>query len=308
MNNTVRKLLFGDSEIREYATVSINDEIAESVYLEINDKTINVSQNQWLLCLYPAVYGVWIANGSNIIPEDVKAGYKMYFKGADGNTVATLTLNFFDRIDESAGLLILLKVQHSRICHLNAIQLRLLYLKYYKKPQFTFDVLKAFASAYSYPRKVRVISFKQNDYYNIFPMDLLGDISQANRFVFGLRHTNTALLKIMETKKLVVAEVAFEHKEAIYQLGSHHSAGPPPIAQLPFKVTSSKKFDFYIPEWADSYKEIRLLQTINLGSHMLLWGQVENQCTLKPPAGNLFHIHYLQYLYQKRKGPVYPLV
>jgi flavin reductase (DIM6/NTAB) family NADH-FMN oxidoreductase RutF len=308
MNNMLKRLLFGDGAIGEYKTITINDEIKESVYLKINNETVNVSQNQWLLCLYPAVFGVWLPKEDHIITEYEKTKYKMYFKGTGGNNVAALTLNFFDRIDENTGSLLLLKLNQSKIYHLSTIKTWLLYLKYYKKPQFTFNILKAFVSAYSYPRKVRVISYRQNDYYNIFPMDLLGDISQVNRFVFGLRHTNASLPLIMETKKLVVSEVDFEHKEVIYRLGSHHSAVPPPIDQLPFKVTNSEKFNFYIPQWANSYKEVSVLKTINLGSHRLLWGKVENECILKPPAGNLFHIHYLLYLYQKRKGLAYSLV
>jgi hypothetical protein len=123
-----------------------------------------------------------------------------------------------------------------------------------------------------------------------------------------LRHTNTTLSKIIETKKIVVSEVPFEYKDVIYQLGSHHSGSPPPIELLPFKVINSKNYGFYVPEWANSYKEIRVLKTINLGSHMLLWGEVLDECILKSSTGHLFHIHYLLYLYHKRKGTVYPVV
>lgn len=100
---------------------------------------------------------------------------------------------------------------------------------------------------------------------------------------------------------MVVAEISFHHKETIYQLGSHHSAGPPPVDLLPFKVFPTEKFGFYLPEWVDSYKEITIDKTINLGSHMLLFGVVTNECTVKKSSGNLFHIHYLLYLHQKKK-------
>jgi hypothetical protein len=232
----------------------------------------------------------------------------MAFHAADGKSVANLTLTFFNRIDENTGSLILLKLDKSQIHHLHPFKARLLYHKYYKKPQFTFEALKAFASAYSYPRRVRLISFNQGDYYSIFPMDLLGEIPQANRFAFGLRHTNVALSKIMETRKLVVSNVGFEHKDTIYRLGSHHSTLPPPVDQLPFKVSSSETFNFYVPEWADDYTEINLLKTVNLGSHMLLWGEVQNKCILKPATSHLFHIHYLLHLYQKRNQFEYPVV
>ncbi|HXB28721.1 MAG TPA: hypothetical protein VNW49_02825 [Puia sp.] len=316
MKSRFLEILFGDAAIREYATITINDEIKERVYLKMGATIIDISQNHWLLCLDPIVFGIWVENGKDVLQIDRKSGYEMYFtdSAANGNgninakAVADLTLDFFDRIDEKDGSLTLLKLRKCRIHHLNFIKTRLIFLKFYKKPQLSFAKLKSFVSAYSYPRRVRVISFKQGDYYNIFPMDLLGDIRQSNRYVFGLRHTNTTLSKIIETKKIVVSEVPFEYKDVIYQLGSHHGASPPPMELLPFKVITSKNFGFYVPEWADGYKEIRILKTINLGSHMLLWGEVLDECTLKSSTGHLFHIHYLLYLYQKRKGTVYRAV
>jgi hypothetical protein len=316
MNSIFRKIIFGDAAIREYATITISDEIRERCYLKAGTTRLDISQSHWLLCLDPIVFGIWIENGKDIPLIDGKEEYKMYFTDSARNTkanlrrnaVADLTLDFFDKINDNDGLLLLLKLRKSRIYHINFIKARLLFLKYYKKPQLSFAKLKSFVSAYSYPRRVRIISFKQGDYYNIFPMDLLGDIRQYNKYVFGLRHTNVALSKIIESKKMVVSEVSFKYKDIIYQLGSHHSDGPPSVDQLPFKVINSQNFGFYLPEWVDSYKEVSIIKTINLGSHMLLWGEVQDECTLKSSTGHLFHIHYLLYLYQKRKGLEYSLV
>ena len=133
-------------------------------------------------------------------------------------------------------------------------------------------------------------------------MDLLGDISQCNRYVFGLRHTNIALSKIIETGKVVVSEISFEHKDIIYQLGKHHSSIPPSLELLPFKVTTSQNFGFYIPDWAESYKEIKIERTINLGSHMLLWGEVLNQKIMKSHSQSFISYSFLALFAPKEKG------
>jgi hypothetical protein len=311
MMRAINRLLFGDTQIREYATVTVKETIREKVYLKINETEYEVSQNQWLLCLDPSVFGVWLSNQNNI-KHLQNAQYSMFFTTLSNTgketTVSALNFDFFNSINDDTGLLLLLKVKTSRIHHLNLIIARLLFNKYYKKPQTSFNQLKAFASAYSYPRRVRIISFRDGDYYNIFPMDLLGEIKPGNKYVFGLRHTNTALTRIIQTGKIVVSEVPFEYKDIIYKLGSHHSTGAPLIENLPFKVINSERFDFYVPDWVNSYKEISITKTINLGSHMLLWGKVQNECELKKITGHLFHIHYLLYLYQKRKGILYPAV
>jgi hypothetical protein len=223
-------------------------------------------------------------------------------------TVATGRLELFDRIVEEQGSLLLLVLKESSIRHISSLKARLLYFNYYKKPGLSFDKLKSLATAYSYPRRVRIISFREDGYYNIFPMDLLGEIPRAGRYVFGLRHTNHTLARIIETKKIVVSEVPAGYKDSIYQLGSHHSGGPPPLEQLPFAVMNSPRFGFWIPEWAESCQEIRILKTVNLGSHMLLWGEPLSESLLKLATPRLHHIHFLHYLGQKARGLTYPPV
>ena len=41
---------------------------------------------------------------------------------------------------------------------------------------------------------------------------------------------------------------------------------------------------------------------MNLGSHMLLWGEEINEKYLSEPHGHLFHIHFLHYLHQSKEG------
>src|SRR6185436_18484528 len=97
----------------------------------------------------------------------------------------------------------------SKIYHVNFFKTFLLFFKYYKKPKYSFGKYKSLIAAYSYPRRVRIISFKQDDYFNIFPMDLLGEIPQSGKYIFGLRHTNVALAKIIHARKMVVSEVPY---------------------------------------------------------------------------------------------------
>jgi hypothetical protein len=47
---------------------------------------------------------------------------------------------------------------------------------------------------------------------------------------------------------------------------------------------------------------------MNLGSHMLLWGIEMNEKALNQLPPNLFHIHFLHYLHQHKKGRTYELI
>lgn len=287
----------GDTVFSEYSKITVPDDIREKVYLAIAGSRIEVSRDHWLLCIEPIVFGVWIEKSK--LPHQQEPGMecRLYF-----GDEADLILELLDRIEEEEGTLFLLKLQKSNIYQLNFIKTWLLYYRYYRRGGLSFARFKSFVAAYSYPRRVRLVSFRQNDYFNIFPMDLLGDIAGHQRYVFGLRHTNTALPRILETRQLVVSEVSQDHKDIIYQLGKHHSGSPPSLDKLPFGVQLSKDFGFYIPDWVESYKEIRILRTMNLGSHMLLWGEAREEQRLTEPADHLFIVHFLHFLYQKDRA------
>ena len=310
MKNLIRKIFFGDAVIREYSTVTVDEEIKEKVYLKSGENYVDISRQQFLLCLEPVVFGIWLDGKKFPVNEDIN--FKMHFKTFAGKgfakekTLAIIDLVFFDMIKKDDKVLLLLKLVNTKIFHTNWLKTHLLYDRYYKKPEFSFNKLKSFAAAYSFPRKVRIVSFKEENYFNIFPMDLLGDLKE--NYVFGLRHTNVTLSKIIEAKKIVVSEVSYEYKDVIYQLGKHHGSTPPTLDSLPFKTERSEKFGFYIPEWIFSYKEIEIVKTINLGSHMLMWGKVIHEKKLKEPTDNLFHIHFLLYLYQMKVRDTYRLV
>jgi hypothetical protein len=316
MKTLFRKILLGGNEITEYSTVTTGGQIKENVFFETGEFTADISATHWVLCLDPVVFGVWLKNDGNTVIIGAGSKCRLYFcsSGAGDftlarkNTIAVATLDYFDKIEEPDGTLYLLRLKQSRIYHVNFLKALVLFFKYYKKPKWPFSKYKSLIAAYSFPRRVRIISFKQRDYFNIFPMDLLGEMPQCNKYVFGLRHTNVTLAKIIEAQKIVVSEVSYIHKNVIYGLGKHHGGDPPSAESLAFKTHETENFGFFIPEWVDSYKEIQILETKNLGSHMLLWGEVVNEKTLKPSSGNLYHVHFLLYYHQKLKKAGYPLV
>lgn len=310
MKKLIRKILTGEEQISEYATISVIDYIKERIYLDVNNNLSDVSQNQWVLCLEPLVFGVWVED-EKIKAELVKLK-KCKLTFIDSNAykkkVATAELELIDKIEEETGALLLLQLKNSKLHHLNFFKIHFLFHRYYKKPNFPFKKFKSLVTAYSYPRKVRITSFKSDNHYNIFPMDLIGEIEASKRMALGLKNTNKTLPAILETKKITVSEVSFSYKETIYKLGSHHSKTPPLITELPFKVSQSKIFGFYIPEWAESYKEIQILKTVNLGSHMLMWGEIINEVILNPKTRSLYHIHFLHWLHQKGRDIEYNIL
>jgi hypothetical protein len=302
MKQLIRKILMSDVPIREYATVTVDKGITEHVYLEQDGVRTDISARQWLLCLNPVTFGVWMPGR---VAE--RSRFVIHFDDSIRNakTVARLSLELTGQIENTDGTLLLLKLKRAVTSHLNFISTQLLYRRHYKKPEQDLAILRSYAAAYSYPRRVRLVSFGDDNYQNIFPMDLVGDVPQSRRYVFGLRHTNVTLERIVHAGKICVSEVPFEYKDVIYELGKHHR-GQVHSGSIDF--LRSEKFHFPVPEWAVSYKEVEIEKTIDLGSHMLLWGKEINQKILGEPKGHLFHVHFLHYLHQKKKGLDYRLV
>jgi hypothetical protein len=310
MRALLKKILFGQKDIKEYQSVKISGNIEEKAYLKSKNGVIDISNSHWLLCLEPTIFGIWLSN-----PEyDINDTFKIFFTNKESGidekveniSTTELTLIFFDKIEEKNGTLLLLKTIKTKISNSNYFKGVLMFLVYYYKSSQTFFKFKSLYAAYSYPRKVNIISFKENNYYNLFPMDLLGGINETNKHVLGLRHGNMALSGIIKAGKIIICEVSSKYKSEIYALGKHHSSDPPSIESLPFKVFYSRNFGFPLPEWIDSYKEINIQKSINLGSQMLLWGELIEEVKIKETSGNLFHLHLL-HLFSDDKKSNYPL-
>jgi flavin reductase (DIM6/NTAB) family NADH-FMN oxidoreductase RutF len=306
MRKLLNIVLFGNTFFKEFPAISIDENaIKEKVFFEADGKKIDVSRKHWLLSLEPMIYGIWLESESNLNKE---TNCSLYFNCEQGKEVAVVDLKFTESINEKDGTLALFEVQNSSISYLNPIKAKLIYGVYYKRPKLSFSQFQNLVAAFSYPRKVRLISFKKDGYFNIFPMDLVGNIPGTDYFVLGLRHSNSTLDKIIEQKKIVAAEFPASLKNAVYQLAKHHSKNPLSMDSIPFEVKETELYKFPIPETATKYFEINIVRTMNLGSHMLLLGQAMNTVEMNGQANSLHHIHFLNYIHQKKNNEGHKLV
>jgi flavin reductase (DIM6/NTAB) family NADH-FMN oxidoreductase RutF len=156
-----------------------------------------------------------------------------------------------------------------------------------------------FCVAYSYPRKVILVSFLSGDHFNIFPMDFHGYIPKFNGYLLGLRSSNYTIDQIRKKKRIVICEVPASKQDIIYQLGKHHGKKPPSIDALPFSMDVSQLFQFPYPEFTLGYYEVQLTHTEELGSHILLLGEAVNYVKTHEPDRQLHHIHTIHHLHSK---------
>lgn len=290
MKRLIRKMLMGDAVFSEYSRVRFPGEVPDKVWLEFSGKVVDVSRSHWLLCIEPLVFGVWIGQGR---AEDGVYWLRL-------GDAALVTVDLIHRVEEAEGVLLLLKVRHCQLFQLDPVRRWLLYYRYYSRDKLSYQRFRGFVAAYSYPRRVRLVSFREEDHYNIFPMDLLGEVA-GGHYVFGLRHTNRTLERIIRSGKIVVSEVPAAYEDIIYKLGKHHSSRPPAPSELPFEVRCTSGWKFYYPAFVYEYKEVKIRSTFNMGSHMLLWGDIVQRVQVNEGDDHSYLIHFLQHLHQVKK-------
>lgn len=284
---SVSRLLFQSSEVPFTALALHPHEIGEKVYLETKDSRLRleVSDRHWVVCSDPFIIAVWLN-------EKVDAGPQRLLVTLDSKSVGYAEMDFFDRRNMPEGELVLFKCTKA-VCRDSSFihrHLMLWYLRLTQKEDAAGNIAN-YGVAYSYPRNVVLVSFRKDDYFNIFPMDFQGRMPGTNRCLFGLRKTNKTLDKIVEQKRIAVCEVPATKKDIIYQLGKHHGSAPPSIDALPFSCGPSERFSFPIPIFAMAYTEVELDDFHTIGSHMLMVGNIVNHVAISSPDKQLYHIH-----------------
>lgn len=297
MKRIIHRILFKNYKPVQYVSLGIPPgQIRERVVLEYADNRIDVSDRHWILCQTPPIIGIYLHEKESL-PDNGRLRILI-----EENKSADIFIRRIQAICSKGGHLALYKVSHVSCYQLPLLHRLLLQFHFYfkRKNKVTFKNIRKLCALYSYPRKVIVTSFKDESGYNLFPMDFQGYIPGSNLYVLGLRHSNITLPKILESKSFVVADASVEHVQAVYALGEHHSSHPPPLHKLPFSVIKSKLYQFYLPEFVSSYKELRIINHMDLGSHMLLIGEVMHSQSLTEGNDCLHHLHFIQFLERDR--------
>jgi hypothetical protein len=292
MKRLIQKLFFKNKKTKTfYITRLKQGEIEETVFLKKGKQLVNISATHAMICLDPFCLAVWLPGSENI--EGLETA-KIQFKKGD-RLNASLAVSLIEIILTPTGKLLLYKITEVKNHQLTVLH-RLAFLVYMLRSKAnTYYSRKVISALYSYPRSIIIVSYRDEQYCNIFPMDIHGYIEQEGIYLLGLRTTNLTLDKIITEKKVVVADTSNVAIDVVYTLGKQASAAPTPIAQLPFNTFDSEIFGFPVPDFAGGYKEIEILSHKKMGYHMLLVGKVVNKRNIQENSASLYHVGFLQF-------------
>jgi len=293
MNKLIRKLFFKGDKIKTFFISRLRQsQIQESVFLKTGGSTLDIGKHHGMICLDPFCVAVWLPARQLAAIAD-KATTIQFKK--EGKLNAYINVSVIEKIVTTNGALILFKIEKVKNYQLNPLH-RLVFFAYLlRSPKNTYNSRKVINALYSYPRSIIIVSYLDENYCNIFPMDIHSHIEEEGLYILGLRTTNVTLDKILAAKKVVVCDTDSADINIIYDLGKHSSTSPTPIEKMPFSTKSSELFGFPVPNFSGSYKEIEIIQHRKMGFHMLLVGRIANVKQIKPDPSSFYHISFLQF-------------
>jgi hypothetical protein len=289
----IRKLFFKNNKVTTFCITRLTaGEVQEKVFLKKGKYKTDITKHHGMICLDPFCMTVWLpADEANTI--DPQTATILFENNSHLN--AAIEVSLIEKKPTEHGVLFLYSIGTVKNYQLTFLH-RLLLLRYFlRSKKNTYRHRKVISALYSYPRNIIIVSYKDDSYYNIFPMDIRSYIEEEKLYLLGLRTTNVTLEKILNAEKVVVCDTDTVDINTVYTLGKHPSADPTKINDLPFKVTESEKFGFYIPDFTGSYKEIWIIDHKKMGYHMLMIGKVINEKQLKPNPASLYHVGFLQF-------------
>ena len=131
----------------------------------------------------------------------------------------------------------------------------------------------AMTASFICPRPVVLVSAVWGDRSNMFPMNLLGSLSDGY-FAFALDSTRLAAPLVAGAGAVALSSIPLGRAEVAQQLGKNHKKESIAWNQLPFPTRPSTALGIPVPCFASRVIELQIETTRNLGSHTLFVSRV----------------------------------
>ncbi len=277
----VRRLCLGKTNQPQQCTVGISDPQAEvSVWLRGIGAPRDVTFAHSIACAVP--FTICIGDGEWPRHQNPAEGLALEFREHDGEKrlLAQLGLRQTAAILTEGPALHLFQVDSCKnYClpqgRLWAHYLHHAYLRWRSTSHIRMSACedRAMIAAFICPRPVVLVSAVSGDRSNMFPMNLLGSVSDGY-FAFALDSTRLAAPLVAAAGAVALSGIPLEQSEVAQRLGKNHKKESVPWNQLPFPTRPSKSLSIPVPCFASRVIELQIETTRNLGSHTFFVARV----------------------------------
>jgi flavin reductase (DIM6/NTAB) family NADH-FMN oxidoreductase RutF len=144
--------------------------------------------------------------------------------------------------------------------------------------------------AYALPRKISLITVRENNQYNLFPTDLHGQVDE-NYYIISLRHAGKACEQVLQARKIALSDMRATAYKQVYRLGKNHMQPLKEFRAFDFSPVLSPQFGLPLPNAAIACKELQLEDSVVVGIHRLLLFKILSNERLTATPQTLVHIH-----------------
>jgi flavin reductase (DIM6/NTAB) family NADH-FMN oxidoreductase RutF len=303
----LKRILLGKTNLPQQCTVGMHDPQAEvSVWLHGMGAPRDVTFQHSIACASPFTICI---GGRDWPPDDAGKSPTLKFQEHDGEgrLLAELRLRHTATILTDGPELHLFQVDRCRnYClaagRLWAHSLHHAYLRWRSTSHIRLSARAAQAMTASFicPRRVVLVSAVWGDRSNIFPMNLLGSLSDGY-FAFSLDSTRLAAPLVAGAGRVALSGIPVGRAEIAQQLGKNHKQESVAWNRLPFCTTPSTTLGIPVPCFASRVIELELETTRNLGSHTLFISRVVGD-ERRAGGEQFFMVHGIYQSWRLRSG------
>jgi flavin reductase (DIM6/NTAB) family NADH-FMN oxidoreductase RutF len=277
-------LAFGPQELSQFCSLGLRDPQSHIEVRLVGAETIHdVTGRNVLAATRPLTVGLGLEDDRELAAVS-RSPHVLEFRCANSakTLLGTMSLTLIDSIRlEEGRVLCLFRTRHPvNYCQpRNLIWKRYLHFSYLQwrnqrgpnpaKIRMVASELHALFVFYICPRPVVVVTVSDGEASNVFPMDLIGPISDQH-FSLALHMTSKALPSIQRSGRVVLSDVPVERIPLAYRLGQNHNEISVPWSSVPFSFNLSSDFRMPVPEFALRVRELQVMETRNMGSHALI--------------------------------------
>ncbi len=294
-----KRLAMGDSIFPQQVTVGMRDPQGEiTVWLHGAGEPRDVTSRHVMACVDPLIIGVVFDPGW-VIPARSRIKFSLRFRERRGarRLLGEIRLAGSGEVFGDDGLR-LFRIRGSSNYCLPRLRLwaHFAYLAYRRwrfnnNPEIKITPRDAhtMVAFFICPRPVVLVSVRHGEEGNVFPMNLMGPISE-NRFAFALNSTRHAAPIVVKARRAAISNVPLSEAALAKGLGRNHLKSSIDLSELPFASWSSPVFGFPVPDFAVRVREIEIETSMRLGSHTFFIARLihDEQITV---AQEFFYVH-----------------
>jgi len=283
IDKAIKRITLGDAEIHQSCTVGLPDPQLETrVWLEGLGDPLDITNNHVVACASPFTVGIGLNREQNRQAERRRLSVKFRKRDGDQSLLAKVTLR---RAETLTGARQELSLFHIRSCE-NYCRPRPLLLAYElynaferwrtdRNPEIRMSMLgaRSMTAFFICPRPVVLVSAIDGPTRNIFPMNLLGCISEGY-FAFALNSLRKAAPLVKRAGRVALSSIPFKHAGLVRQLGKNHRLESADWDRLPFTTKPSTVLGLPVPQFALRVREMHIEVVSELGSHTLFFARL----------------------------------